>query len=392
MEYQFSDRLKNLSGNAIREIFKLLENPEVISFAGGMPATQCLPIAQFRAYVDELLTGPDAAKLMQYGSTEGYLPLRRAMTEYVKRCGIEGIGVENVLIVSGGQQGMDLCCKLFLNKGDRILVEDPTYLAALHITKTYEGVAIGVDSGDQGIDVDDLERKIKQHSPKFFYVVPNFSNPTGRTLSREKRKAIVELCARHNVLIVEDDPYRELRYSGEPLPSLKSFDREGGVIYVTSFSKTISPAMRVGAVIADERIIRKLTIGKQATDVHTVTLMQAVAERFLTSGELDRQLASNVPVYREKRDAMLRAIAEYMPESFRCSHPDGGLFIWGEFPAEISAKAKFREAVERCKVAYVCGNDFFADGRGDNCMRLNFSNASLEQIDTGIQRLAGLFR
>lgn len=392
MEYQFSDRLKNLSGNAIREIFKLLENPEVISFAGGMPATQCLPIAQIQAYVDELLSGPNGAKLLQYGSTEGYLPLRETMIGYVERCGIRGIGIENVLIVSGGQQGLDLCCKLFLNKGDRILVEDPTYLAALHITKTYEGVAVGVASGDEGIDLADLERKIKEYRPKFFYVVPNFSNPTGRTLSVEKRQAIVELCTANNVLIVEDDPYRELRYSGSPLPALKSFDTEGSVIYVTSFSKTVSPAMRVGAVIADERLIRKLTIGKQATDVHTVTLTQAVIERFIATGTLDRQIAQSLPVYREKRDAMLAALKKYMPENFSYSHPDGGLFIWGVFPESVSAKEKFREAVERCKVAYVCGNDFFADGRGDNCMRLNFSNATLEQIDAGVNRLSQLFR
>ena len=392
MEYRFSDRMQGISGNAIREIFKLLDNPEVVSFAGGMPATDCLPVAQFRQMCDRLLSSPDAPVLLQYGATEGYLPLRRRLAEFVGRCGIGGISEDNVLVVTWGQQGIDLTYKIFINPGDAVLVEDPTYLAALHIAKTYQARAIGVRSGEEGIELEDLEAKIKAEHPKIFYIVPNFSNPTGKTLSAEKRKAIAELCAAHGVMVLEDDPYRELRYSGEPLPAIKSFDRAGNCIYLFSFSKTISPAMRVGAVVAEPEVIRKLTVGKQATDVHTATLLQAVAYEFIKDDTLDQQIARSVPLYREKRDVMLEALDRCMPASFTHTRPEGGLFIWGEFdPAsKISAKAKFREAVEN-KVAYVCGNDFFADGRGDNCVRLNFSNETAERIVLGCERLGKLF-
>lgn len=387
MDYNFSDRLKNLSGNAIREIFKLLANPEIISFAGGLPATECLPIKLVEKFASELLQSDKAPTLLQYGATEGYMPLRLAMINYIKRTGIKDITEDNVLIISGGQQGIDLTLKAFINKGDAILVEDPTYLAVLHIAKTYEANIIGVKSNDDGVDLNDLENNIKKHNPKIFYIVPNFQNPTGKTLPIEKRKKIAEICAKYNVIVIEDDPYRELRYSGEPLPSIKSFDTVGNVVYVTSFSKVISPALRVGAAIADQKVIRKLTIGKQATDVHTVTLSQAIVERFISDDTLDNWTNRNIPIYREKRDIMISAIKEYMPKSFSHTNPDGGLFIWGEFDKSIDVTKLFKKAIEN-KVAYVSGVDFFAGDKGQNCIRLNFSNATKENLVIGIKRLA----
>ena len=230
MDYNFSDRLKNLSGNSIREIFKLVNKPDIISFAGGLPATECLPVKLVAKFTAELLANKEAYSLLQYGQTEGYMPLRSSMINYIKRTSIEGINEDNILIVSGGQQGIDLTLKAFLNKGDYLLVEDPTYLAVLHIAKTYEANMAGVKSNDDGVDLEDLEEKIKKHNPKIFYIVPNFQNPTGKTIKVEKRKEIATLCAKYNVMVIEDDPYRQLRYSGEHLPSIKSFDKAGNVI------------------------------------------------------------------------------------------------------------------------------------------------------------------
>ena len=392
MELHLADRVKDLKGNAIREIFKLLENPEVISFAGGNPAPETLECDRVRAFADEILSEKDGWKVLQYGSTEGYLPLRKALLDYVTRVGIRDLTLDECLVVSGGQQAIDLMSKAFLNKGDVVLVEDPTYLAVLHILKTYEAKAVGVRSEDDGLDLADLEDKVRTCHPKFLYVVPNFSNPAGKTLSAAKRKAIAELAERYDFLVLEDDPYRELRYSGEPVPSIKSFDRSGHVVYATSFSKTIAPALRVGGAFGHADIIRKLVIGKQATDVHTATIPQAIVCKYLVTGAIWDHIRDIVPMYREKRDAMVRAVRQNFPEDFRFVVPEGGLFLFGEFTGGLSAKALFHTAVEQYKVAYVCGNDFYADGRGDNSVRLNFSNASLEQIETGIRRLGEMFR
>lgn len=390
MDYSFSDRIKDLSGNAIREIFKLLSSPEIISFAGGMPATACLPAAEVKRYSAECIE-QDPVGVLQYGNTEGYLPFRKTLADYIRRTGIEGMELDNILAISGGQQGIDLMCKCFLNKGDRVLVQTPTYLAVLHILKTYEAEVHGIASDEEGLDLEDLENKIKKYSPKFVYLVPNFLNPTGKTLGTEKRKRALEICSEYGVVIVEDDPYRELRYSGEALPAIKSFDKEGLVVYLTSFSKTVSPGMRVGGAFGDAKLIRKLTIGKQAVDVHTNSLAQAIVNKMIINGDLDRNIARAVPIYREKRDAMISALEKYMPDSFEFTRPDGGLFIWGEFKDGKDVVENFKKAVSN-NVAYVSGTDFFADGvSGRNCMRLNFSNATLEQIERGVKALAKTF-
>lgn len=246
MDYDFSERVKNLSGNAIREIFKVLGDKEMISFAGGMPAAECLPAAKVREFADELLS-ENPVGMLQYGATEGYMPLRRTFLDYVKNVGIEGYDTDNALVVSGGQQGIDLMFKAMTNEGDVILVQNPTYLAVLHIAKTYRLRPIGFDCGEDGADVDDLERKIAAHKPKIVYIVPNFSNPTGKTLKVETRKKIVEIAEKYNVVVIEDDPYGRIRFAGEHLPSIKSFDKNGHVLYLTSISKTIAPRAPRGA-------------------------------------------------------------------------------------------------------------------------------------------------
>lgn len=390
MDYNYSDRLKNLGGNAIREIFKLLAEPNMISFAGGLPATDLLPIKAVAAMTDKVMSSKSAAAILQYGETEGYRPLREAAPAVLSRVGIKDVTVDKTLIISGGQQGIDLTLKLFLNKGDVMLVEDPTYLAALHIAKTYEVKAVGVDSDADGINIDDLKRKIEQYKPKLLYVVPTFSNPTGKTMTVSKRKAIAELTAEYGIIVLEDDPYSELRFAGERVPAMKSFDECGNIIYVTSFSKTISPGLRTGYAFAAPEVIKKLTVGKQAVDVHTSTLSQAIITEFITSGLLFENIEKAKPLYKTKKDAMLEAIKRYMPKEFEHTDPEGGLFIWGEFPTYIDAATLFPEV---CKqgVAYVSGESFFADGSGRNTIRLNYSNASLEQIDTGMRSLGGFF-
>lgn len=391
MEYSFSDKLKNLQGNAIREIFKLLENPEVISFAGGFPAKETLPVKEIEAITAEVLQ-KNGANILQYGGTEGYAPLLETAVNYVKREGIVATR-EETLIISGGQQGIDLSFKAFINKGDRVLVENPTYLAALHILKSYEGVAVGVDSDDDGINIVDLARKIVTHSPKMLYLVPNFSNPTGKTLSYEKRAAIYELCLKHGVMIIEDNPYGEIRFSGERVPSIKSLDREGIVIYITSFSKVISPGLRTGIAVAAKDVVRKLTIGKQASDVHTSTLSQAIIDAYIREGRLEPHLKEIVPIYKMKKDAMYNAITEYMPKGIKFTNPDGGLFIFAEFNRKgIDTDAIFSDVVKTTKCAYVPGSSFYADGVTHNALRLNYSNATPDQIVSGIKALGIYFK
>lgn len=393
MEYVYSDRIKDLGGNAIREIFKLLQDPEVISFAGGFPTKTTLPTEVIAETTARLMASKNAQDILQYGSTEGYTPLRESAIKYVKRYGIEGIDIDNTLIISGGQQGIDLTFKTFVNKDDVVLVEDPTYLASLHILKTYQGKAVGVKSNEDGLDIADLEAKILKYNPKVLYVVPTFSNPTGRTYSVENRKKIAELTAKYNVMVLEDDPYSELRFSGERVPSIKSFDKAGNVVYITSFSKTLAPGLRTGVAIGAKEVIRKYTIGKQATDVHTCLLSQAIIDDFLRRDLMDARLEELKKVYLEKKTAMLDAIKKYMPKQFKYTNPDGGLFIFGEFDESLNINTLelFPQLVQKYKVAYVSGHSFYANEDKFNTLRLNYSNATLEQIDFGVRKMGEFF-
>lgn len=391
MTFDFSDRIKNLTGNAIREIFKLLAQPDIISFAGGLPANEGLPLEKVKEISYEVLSSDKALQVLQYGATEGYLPFLESGLEYIKRAGIVGQNLDNIVAVSGGQQGIDLMCKALLNKGDCVLVEEPTYLAVLHILKTYEANAVGVKSGDDGIDLDDLEAKIIAHKPKMLYLVPTFSNPTGKTIDLTKRKAIAKLCKKHKLVLLEDDPYCELRYEGERVPSIKSFDEDEYVVYTVSFSKTISPGLRTALVVGHKDIIRKLVLGKQATDVHTSALSQAIVDSYLRKGLMDPYLKTVIPLYKTKKDRMLNKMEEFFPQEITFTKPEGGLFIWVTLPEYINAKDLFTEAVAQ-KVAFVCGDSFYPNGDTTNTFRLNFSNATLEQIDCGIERLANVIK
>lgn len=391
MNYTFSERMKNMNGTATREIFKLLGNPEIISFAGGNPAIECLPTERVKEITADICSSPNFARVLQYGLTAGFPELRELLCKYVETADIYGAKTENVLVISGGQQGIDLALKAFINPGDVILVEDPTYLAFLQLANSYEGICKGVKANDDGLDLCDLEEKIKKYNPKMLYCVPTFSNPTGKTYSAENRKAIAEMTAKYGVIVIEDDPYSKLRFKGEYVPSMKSFDKAGNVIFISSFSKIISPGNRTGVAVGAPEIIRKMEIGKQGTDLHTPNLSQMITYEYLRLGYLEPDLKKAVRIYGEKKGAMSDAIKKYMPEEFRCTDPDGGLFIWGSLPERIDMVKMLPEAVER-KVAYIQGSVFYADGSGTNYVRLNYSYANLSQIEEGIARLAGLFK
>ena len=389
--FDFSDRIKNLSGSATREILKLTSRPEIISFAGGMPAAECLPCDIIRDIAAELLGGNDAPKILQYGRTEGCDELNAALIEYLAGLGIS-TDTDGIQVVSGGQQGLDLMCKAFVNVGDTVLVENPTYLAFLQIAKTYEANIVGVDADGDGLVLDDLERKLKKHKPKLLYVVPTFSNPTGKTYTAQNRKAIIELCDRYGTVVIEDDPYGRLRYSGADVPLMKTMDTRGRVVYITSFSKTVAPSLRVAVACGDRDIIRKLTVGKQGADVHNPALTQMIVAEYLKRGFFAPVLKRNLEVYRERRDAMLAALDRYMPSEVSYTRPDGGLFIWMTLPEFFSAKEMLPEAIAN-NVAYIQGEEFFPRvGDGKNTMRLNFSNSSPEKIDRGIAVLAKLIK
>lgn len=389
MNQRYSARMANLNGTATREIFKLLSRPEIVSFAGGLPASECLPTEKVKEIANGLLGGKDAKRILQYGTTEGFEDFRETLAEYVGGVGIKVPDIKNTLVISGGQQGIDLMCKTYIDKGDVVLVEDPTYLAFLQILNSYEGKAVGVKSDSDGINVDDLTEKIIKHKPKMLYVVPTFSNPTGKTYSADKRRKIAEITAKYDVMVIEDDPYGKLRFSGEEVPALKSFDVCGNVVYVTSFSKIISPGLRVGVAVGDEKVIRKLTICKQGTDLHTANLSQLIAKEFIEK-YLKKSIEDSLPIYRSRKQAMIAALDKHMPD-FVHTDPDGGLFIFGTLPGGLDAEKMLKEAVER-NVAYIQGSVFYADGGGKDTIRLNYSNASPEQIERGIKALGELIK
>jgi 2-aminoadipate transaminase len=392
MSYTFSSGLTPLTGTATREIFKLLTRAEIISFAGGLPASDCLPVSAIREITAGIFSDTaESLKCLQYGTTEGYPGLREQIIPLVEDIGITNIGIDNILIISGGSQGLDLVCKAFCNPGDTVLVEDPTFLGFLPIVQSYCGRTIGVRPGPEGLDLEDLERKLKEHRPKLVYCIPTFSNPTGKTYTAANRTAIVDLAVKYDTIIIEDDPYGRLRFAGEPIPVMKNFDRAGRVVYISSFSKTVSPGLRLGFAIAHQDIIRKMTIGKQGADLHSSNLTQLIIKKYLEKGYYRPNVEKGLPIYRKRLNAMLDALDRYMPEEFVHTTPQGGLFIWGEFNAPVDTAEVFTDAIAR-NVAYIQGNVFFANNSPANGIRLNYSNEDPERIETGIRVLGEVFK
>ncbi|MBQ8136260.1 MAG: PLP-dependent aminotransferase family protein, partial [Clostridia bacterium] len=327
-DLRFARRFDGISGSAIREIFKLLAVPGMISFAGGNPSPDALPY-ETAAEVARKVLLENGKTLLQYGATEGYLPLRESLIGYIRSQFRVEAPLEEILPTTGSTQGMDLLCKALIDPGDVILVEDPTFLGNMQCMKLYEARLEAIPAEEDGIDVDGLEEVIRREHPKMIYLIPTFQNPTGKTLSLEKRMRVAELAQQYGVVVAEDDPYRDLRYRGEGLPSIKSFDKSGLVALLGSFSKVISPGLRVGFLCADKRILRKCTIGKQSSDVHTALLNQAIVDRFLRDGLLPGHVESICRLYARQLDAMLEGVSKCAGIE-KYTKPEGGLFIFAE--------------------------------------------------------------
>lgn len=393
MREKLSNRMRDAQGNSVRKIFSMLTRPEIISFAGGFPTKSTLPVNTIKTLADKVLSTANAEDILQYGPSEGYMPFKKELQIFLdKYKGLKNLDLSEILIISGGQQGIDFMCKTFINPGDVILVEDPTYLAALQIMRVYEGVPIGVNSNFDGLDLEDLEKKIKKYNPKFLYCVPTFSNPSGKTYSLENRKRIIEIINKYDLHVLEDDPYSMISYKEDYIQSLKRLDTKGLIVYITSFSKIIAPSLRCGALVASKELVAKFAIAKQTTDVQTSTLSQAIVTEFLKDDILENHLKTIVPIYKEKKNKMVEALKRYMPKGFSFVDPEGGLFIWGEF--DLALKINTREHFEKLislDVVYLPGDDFFAGDRFTNSMRLNFSNASLEEIEKGIKVIGDYF-
>jgi 2-aminoadipate transaminase len=398
---RFAQRTQRMTSSIIRELLKLTEKPDVISFAGGLPAPEVFPREEVAAATERVLREQGKSAL-QYAPTEGYLPLRELLVRHMARYGIK-VRPQNVMITSGSQQGLDLIGRLFVNPGDRILTESPTYLGALQAWSAYQAEYLTVPIDDEGLDVGRLEAQLRG-GPKFLYILPNFQNPAGVTLSLERRQRLVELANHYGAPIVEDDPYGQLRYEGEHLPPIVEIDAElhgcekgdcdftGDVLYLSTLSKTLAPGLRVAWVVAPESVITRLVQMKQGADLHTSTFCQMVAYEVARDGFLDRHVKRIREVYGERRNAMLQACARHLPEGVRWTKPQGGLFLWITFPEAIDSTELLKRALEDEKVAFVPGASFYPRGGGERTGRFNFSFCGEDLIDEGLRRLGGLLK
>jgi 2-aminoadipate transaminase len=392
--HRYAQRTKSVKSSIIRELLKLTQRPEVISFAGGLPAPEVFPVARFQEACQRVLAN-QATTALQYGPTEGYRPLRELIVAQMGRYGIVAT-VDNILITSGSQQALDLIAKLLINRGDRILVESPTYLGALQAFDLMGAEYVTVPVDDDGLQTCNMEQALRS-GPKFMYILPNFQNPGGVTLSRKRRDELVELSDRYGIPIIEDDPYGQLRYEGEHISPLVVLDRTnllrdngyklGNVIYLSTFSKVLAPGLRVAWIVAPPDVIAKLVQIKQSTDLHTSTFTQMVVYEAARDGFIDEHVKLIRATYKVRRDAMLSALNDFFPPEVSWTHPQGGLFLWVTMPPGVDS-SRLLELALRQNVAFVPGEPFYPNGDTGSHMRLNFSNAAPEQIREGIRRLS----
>lgn len=391
---KFAERTKGAKRSAIRELLKYTEQPEVISFAGGLPDPATFP-TEFLAKVAQEEILHNALKSLQYTTTEGKRPLREALVRWLGEEGIKTT-MDQIVITNGSQQGLDLLGRAFLDEGDAVFVSLPTYLGALQAFRAYQPTLVGIPLEEDGMDLSFLRRAIREakragHEPKFIYVVPDFQNPTGITWSEEKRKELLEIAEKEDLLIVEDIPYRWLRYKGEHIPTIASLDEGGRVIVLLTFSKILAAGLRVGALVGPQEVVNMVVTLKQGADLCGPSLTQRLAVRFLTDYDIHAHIARLCQHYKVKLEAMLEALARHMPEEAGWTKPEGGLFVWVKLPEGVDTTKMLERALVH-KVAYVPGQPFFADGSGQNTMRLSFALATLEQIEEGIRRLGAVIK
>lgn len=384
--FKFSDIAMTMQPSAIRKLLKVTETPDIISFGGGLPNPESFPISEIKEIFNELIE-THGKKMLQYGSTEGLTSLNVAIAKMLKER--EGINVtkEELIQTTGSQEALYMIGKIFANPGDIVFSEAPTYTGTISAFKASFIKMIGIRMDNDGIDTDLLEEKIKSNrNAKLIYVIPNFQNPSGLTMSLDRRKHLLEIASKYSIPIVEDDPYGALRYSGKKVPSIKSMDKEGLVIYLGTFSKILAPGFRLGYVAAPHEVIEKLNLSKQAVDLASSTLSQYIAESYLTKGYLDKQLPKIIELYKKKRDLMLESMEKYFPKGVDWTRPEGGMFLWVTKKG-ANTDALFQKAMEK-KVAYVVGSAFYPDGDNHESMRLNFTYSSDQEIVEGIKRLA----
>lgn len=387
---RFSKRILRMDTAVVRQTLALAAQQDVISFAGGLPAPESFPVEAMRLAADRVYRANGRAAL-QYGPSAGFLPLREKLASRHQRQGIS-CSADNFLIVSGSQQGLDLAGKVFLEPGDLVVCENPTYLAALTVFCSYECGILPIETDDEGMVPEDLEQKLAANpSAKLMYLIPTFQNPTGRTWSLARRKAVLSIAERYSLPILEDNPYGELRYEGTFLPSLKSMDTAGIVTYMGSFSKVLSPGVRLGWLLASRELIEKYESAKECTDLQSSTISQMVVDAYLEDNDLDENIRRLNGLYRERRDLMLSLLASEFPPGARWTHPCGGLFLWVTLPESIDTAALLPAMVER-GAAYIPGQSFFAGQDVRCCLRLNFSNASEEHMLQGMAAMGRFFR
>lgn len=382
MDKLFADRMKNVHKSFIREILKVTEEPDIISFAGGLPNPGSFPVKEIEDAVSKVLSR-NGEEILQYSTTEGYKPLRDYIAGRYAKIGLE-VGADEILITNGSQQGIDLVGKVFLNKGDKILVENPTYLAAIQSFGLCEAEFISVPLLDDGADLEALKKILNENEIKLFYSVTNFQNPTGITYSKEKREKLAEILENENTVFIEDNPYGEIRFLGEDIPPVKYY-LENEVLF-GSFSKIVSPGMRLGWIVAKKEVMDNIIIAKQASDLHSNYFTQRVVYQYLIDNDVDEHIQKIRKMYRKQRNLMVKMIKEHFPADVQYTQPEGGMFLWITLPEGLSSMDLFDLAIKE-DVAFVPGKAFFTDGSGDNTLRLNFSNSDKEKIKEGIKRL-----
>jgi 2-aminoadipate transaminase len=390
----YSKNALNMKRSEIRELLKVTRRPDMISFAGGLPASETFPVKDLEDIACQILTQKGATAL-QYGPTEGELPLREEIAKWISR-EKPGIKPENILVTSGSQQGLDIISKVFLDPKDTVIVELPTYIGGLQAFTAYRAKMVGVLQDNQGMKMDLLEKTLarlakRKKKPKFIYVVPDFQNPSGVTMSLERRKRLLELAYEYELPVVEDSPYRDLRFRGESVPAIFSLDKENQVIVLGTFSKLLCPGLRLAWIMAPTEWMDRMVVAKQSMDLCSPTLTQLMAAEYMKRGLLPKQVEGIRRLYAKKRQVMLKALQKYMPRGVTWTRPEGGLFLWVKLPKRMSTDDLFPKAAEN-GVVYVKGSAFHCNGKGQNTMRINFSYPSEQQIEEGIKRLASMIK
>jgi 2-aminoadipate transaminase len=391
MNYEFSDKVTGLQPSAIREILKFTSDPEVISLAAGNPAPEAFPVKEISDITADILS-KNPISALQYSITEGYTPLRDTVKKRIEKQGCYNAERDELIITSGAQQANELSCKVLLNEGDTLICEAPSFIGSLNAFKSYHVNLVGVPMDEDGMNLEKLEDTLRSaHKPKLIYTIPNFQNPMGLCTSYEKRKAIYALAKKYGVMILEDNPYGDIRFAGEDIPSIKSMDDEGLVIYSGTFSKTLAPGLRVGYVSAPKPVVQKIVVCKQVSDVHTNIMAQLICNEYLTKYDMDAHLVDIRKIYRHKCELMLSEIDKNFSKKIKVTRPEGGLFIWATLPEGCDMNAFCKTAVEKYKVAVVPGNAFLIDDTEPcSSFRLNFSTPTDEQLVKGCEILGKL--